>query len=872
MDPEQLAHWQAADAAFDQWLDLPEADRPAWLDGLALAAPVRRRLDQLITAHMGPSAGFAGTAASLAGVQLGAWTLDSELGRGGMAVVYRASRRDGIARQDAAVKVLTLGALGATGRERFQREAEILARLNHPHITPLIDSGVAGDGTCWLAMPLVEGQRIDAWCDSHRLDARGVVGLALQVCEAVAFAHRNLVVHRDLKPSNVLVEADGHVRLLDFGIGQFTGTPTERTQTMWRALTPGYAAPEQLRGDPPSTSIDIYGLGALLHRLLTGRTPQADERTATTRPSLLVRSADDAYHRHYVPLRNDLDRVLLKALAEEPRQRYSSVDAFIADLNRWLDGRPVMAQPPGLRYRLRKFVGRNRLGVAAGVLLAVTLAGGVTATLWQAREARREAENARVQAQRAILVRDFLQHVFQSTEPAAGDVPDALELLAEGARRARNDLLDSDPLAAADILMLTGKARLELDHGAEAEADLLQARDLFSRAAPRAWKERAGIEAELAQLRRDRGDGEDALRHSRAAVDLGARALAEGGDHEPLLAAKTSLGMSLFASDPQAARTTFEEVLAALPVHGLQDTELHLSVIDGLSAAISTTTPDDKERLLAIAEEQIRLSRVIDGPDSGWYASTLADQVPTFGRIGEVARAEQVAREAVAITDRVHAGPHSTKAAAHCQLAAHLVWQGRHAEAVEHFAVASDINRQLGQSNLHVQACFMFGGYANAAMGHYPSALADLERSREILRQHGGGTSPTGLADCGLRASVQLRLGELDAAADTLAGCPRPDGGTPQLQHVQGLAELHLARGEYAAAGRLAAELRESRPPEADDRYWMRPWMLSLLLAHREGRQDALADLVASLGGHAATAPLSECLAAPDEARCLAFP
>src|SRR5690606_16233460 len=367
MDPEKIAQWQAADAAFDRWLDLPDSERDAWLANEALPEPVRRRLVQLITAHERPRAALDPAGDNLAGCRLGDWTLDTELGRGGMAVVYRAWREEGMARQQAAVKILTLGALGATGRERFRREATILARLNHPNVTALIDSGVADDGTCWLAMPLVDGERIDRWCDAKSLDARAIVRLYLQLCGAVAYAHRNLAIHRDIKPSNVLVDDNGHVRLPDFRIAQFPDTQDERPHTMSRALAPGYAAPEQLTGAPPSTAVDVYGLGALLHRLLTGRTPQAaTENTDTTRPSLLVRGTDDAYHRHYVPLKNDLDRVLLKALAEEPERRYATAEALAEDLHRWLDGQPVLAQTPGAAYRLRKFVARNRVGVAAG--------------------------------------------------------------------------------------------------------------------------------------------------------------------------------------------------------------------------------------------------------------------------------------------------------------------------------------------------------------------------------------------------------------------------------------------------------------------------------------------------------------------------
>src|SRR5690606_29148869 len=211
MDADTLAHWRAADALFDQWLDMADADRGAWLAALQTDAPVRRRLERLIAAHEHPDASLDRPGDGLSGLRVGDWTLDAELGRGGMAVVYRAHRDAGGVRQHAAVKILTLGAIGAAGRERFLREATILARLNHANIVPLVDSGSAGDGTLWLAMALVEGTRIDAWCATHCGDARDVVRQYLQVCDAVAHAHRNLVIHRDIKPSNVLVDADGHV-------------------------------------------------------------------------------------------------------------------------------------------------------------------------------------------------------------------------------------------------------------------------------------------------------------------------------------------------------------------------------------------------------------------------------------------------------------------------------------------------------------------------------------------------------------------------------------------------------------------------------------------------------------------------------------
>src|SRR5690606_15488795 len=621
-----------------------------------------------IAAHQRPRAGMDPAGSGLAGCQLGDWTLEAELGRGGMAGVYRAWREQGMARQQAAVKILTLGALGATGRERFHREAAILARLNHPSVTALVDSGVAEDGTCWLAMPLVDGQRIDDWCDEQTLDAHAIVRLYLQVCDAVAYAHRNLVIHRDLKPSNVLVDRDGHVRLLDFGIGQFADAEGDRTQTMWRALTPGYAAPEQLRGDPPTTAVDVYGLGALLHRLLTGRTPHAATESATTRPSLLVRDASDAYHRHYVPLKSDLDRVLLKALAEEPGQRYPTAEALADDLRRWLDGQPVLAEKPGLGYRVRKFVARNRMGVAAGVLLAASVAGGIGATLWQAEAARSEAENARAQAQRAVLVRDFLEEVFTSTEPAIGDVPDALELLDAGARRARSELLSDDPLAAADILILTGVARQHLSRYDLAEDDLSTAVALLEKnnaAKGPGARELVLAKLALAEIYWNTGRLQEG-------IDVSERALAIGSTNalprEDLLEAKLSIAQATAYLDPEASATLAREVLDEALAAGFSETYLHRDILQTLGVAIGQVPGHSADVLLEIVEEELRISKLVDGEQSGWYAYRLANNSRYFLFAGQAERAGGMLEQAVGIVDEVYKQPHQIAAVIHCDM------------------------------------------------------------------------------------------------------------------------------------------------------------------------------------------------------------
>jgi len=879
MDPETLAHWQAADAAFDRWLDLPDAERDAWLAAEDLPEPVRRRLVQLIAAHEQPRVALDPAGSNLAGCRLGDWTLDTELGRGGMAVVYRAWREDGMARQQAAVKILTLGAMGAAGRERFRREATILARLNHPNVTTLIDSGVAGDGTCWLAMPLVDGQRIDRWCEVHSPDARAIVRLYLQVCGAVAYAHRNLVIHRDIKPSNVLVDDDGHVRLLDFGIGQFADVEGERTQTMWRALTPGYAAPEQLAGAPPSTAVDVYGLGALLHRLLTGRTPQATtESTDTTRPSLLVRNADDAYHRHYVPLKSDLDRVLLKALTEEPEQRYATAEALADDLRRWLDGQPVLAQKPKLGYRMRKFVARNRVGVAAGVLLALSLAGGIGATLWQAGEARQhaalaekqaelarqEAANAHARAERAEDVRDFLGKMFLNVRGSDGGPASITDLLRAVSEGARGEGLVDAPLTAADVLMLTGTVRFNLEDHDHSLEDLEKALELLAPHRDSSPAELSRVHWELARHARRKGDFQAVARHAREAEALNDHWDAPASER---FRTRVMLGDALLSIDRPAASDHFRKLLADIEASELRETYIHLHAINGLLATVSK--PKDR---LPIEEERLRIARKHYRPDNAGLSFNLGESTYTLRELGMLDRAEALARESIEAADRSPQRPMLMRGMARCYLALVLQQRGMHAESLDAFREADRLMSQQDDSKGAFARCLSAQAYAETANGHYDEAIAVLARSDELLRASVGPKHVGIFVNCGFRATTELRRGRPAEGNRALDACVPEDETAMLLAWRQAHAERLLVTGDHVAAGEALADLRDKYPPRENHREWMRPWMLSLLLAQQAGDTGTLARLTDQLGVHADTSPLSQCLATPREATCFALP
>lgn len=501
MDERARQEWAQADAAFDHLLDLDPALRAAALAAMDLAPAVRARVERLLAADAGsaspldrPLAG--GPAASgLEGQVIDRWRLGPEIGRGGMSVVHAAEAVDRPGRR-AALKLLTTGALAADGLERFRREQAILARLSHPHIAPLYDAGVTADGTPWLAMALVDGVRIDAWCRQRALDVESRVRLLLDVCDAVAHAHQALVIHRDLKPGNVMVDASGHVRLLDFGIARLDdASDGERTATSHRALTPDYAAPEQFTGAPPSTAMDVWGIGALAYQLLTGQPPRAAAAIdgSLTRPSRAVAEGhfgDSTRTLHARRIqRGDLDAIVLKTLAPDPERRYASVALLAEDLRRWLAGQPVTAQPPTLRYRAGKFVRRHRGAVAAATIAVLGVLGGLGVSLWQAHRAelaaaearaqaaRAEAAQARAEAQlkRAESLRDFLTRIFGAVDldRPSGERPSLDDLLEAGARQAV-EATDLEPSIQADMLATIGRVHL-LARSPERGTELLDA-------------------------------------------------------------------------------------------------------------------------------------------------------------------------------------------------------------------------------------------------------------------------------------------------------------------------------------------------------------------------------------------------------------
>ena len=332
------------------------------------------------------------------GRELGSYRIDSLLGRGGMGAVYLASRTGGGISQQVAVKVVGSRLVSGMMSEHFKNERQILASLNHPNIARLLDGGIGERGELYLVMEFVDGPRLDSYVERHKPELRALLTLFLQVCDAVEYAHRNLVVHRDLKPGNILVTGEGQVKLLDFGTAKLVDprSPEERsrfTQMGFRACTPEYASPEQLAGGVASASSDVYSLGVILYLLLTSRLPY--EMPAGGQFSGIMRNRPPpAPSRIRRGVEADLDAVVLKALAIVPEERYPSVASFAADLRNLMEARPVSAREPTWQYRTLRLLQRRKLEFAGAALGLAAVAGGLTAAIAQSRVAREEQRNA----------------------------------------------------------------------------------------------------------------------------------------------------------------------------------------------------------------------------------------------------------------------------------------------------------------------------------------------------------------------------------------------------------------------------------------------------------------------------------------------
>jgi serine/threonine-protein kinase len=765
-DPQR---WRQVRALVGELIEATPEERAARLAGLepGIAAEVRELLVAGDAAQSGPLAaaveqGAAGwlaaqatagepAAAELVGVQVGAWRIERPLGRGGMAEVWEASRADGHFEHRVAVKLLKRGMDSEEIVARFRRERQILARLEHPAIARLLDGGVAPDGRPFLVLEKVDGEPITDWCRRRNLPVAERLRLLVEAGRAVAAAHRQLVVHRDLKPSNLLVTGDGQVKLLDFGIAKLLAADDpaagSATRLEQRVLTPAYAAPEQILGEPVSTATDVYSLGVLAYELLVGRLPHRREARdvvdlagqvgteSIEPPSTAVLAApprgtapagDDRRQRRRWArqLAGDLDTVLLTALRREPARRYPSVDALVEDLERYLDGRPILARRDSLGYRARKFLGRHRAGVTAAALVLLALVAGLAATAWQAEKARRSAAEAETNARRAQRVKEFLIGLFEVADPeqSGGAAVTAAELLDQAGRRLPQELA-GEPGVQAELLETV--ARIERGLGRLEPAARLAERALALRESAGAAAGRGSALATLGSVRLAQGRLDEAATQLTESLEL------LGGDDLAAARARSDLAQvsfwherldearSLETEAWQAYRRAFgdEHVLTAIHLR-------NLAVIDYQQGRYAAAEP----RMLAaqqVLERQL-------GADHATLAQSFVDLAALYDSLDRPAAAEPLYRRALEVRRQRLGNAHPATGQSLQLLGAFLLGEARWDEAEIASREALAIFRAIDPQ--HFEVAKAIHGLGKVAAGRRRHAEAEAHFSDAVAR------------------------------------------------------------------------------------------------------------------------------------------
>jgi serine/threonine protein kinase/tetratricopeptide (TPR) repeat protein len=774
--------WRELSPYLDEVLELDIEHRSAWLATLRAQNPgVASDLEMLLAEQQAiHDSGFLEDGItlrpytqpdlSLAGQILGAYRLLSLVGQGGMGSVWLAERCDGRFEGRAAVKVLNVALTGSAGEERFRREGSILARVRHPHIAQLIDAGVSQAGQPYLVLEHVDGVSIDRYCDDRSLAVEARLRLFLDVLTAIAHAHANLVVHRDIKPGNVLVSTEGDVKLLDFGIAKLvesdpSGNGTRPvasplTREAGSALTPEYAAPEQVTGGPVTTATDVYALGVLLYVLLTGHHPAG---TAARSPATLMKAIVDVEPRRASDvveetdavagpggrrttaarlrrtLRGDLDTIIAKSLKKNPAERYASVTALADDVGRFLRQEPIAARPDSVWYRAGRFVRRHARGVAASIAVVLLL---TALTAYHTAQLSAERDRAQREAEKARRVSELLTGLLTGADPyEAGPTqaePTVRSLLDAGARQVQQELA-GQPELQSDLLTVIGRIYRRL--GVYDKAQLLLEQALASGIS--AFGPQHVVVAQtlhdLGVLLADRGDYVAAAR--RLEVGVAMRRSLLGADHADVAVTLSELGRVYqdLGSNARAEPLQREALRIRRTVLGAGDKETAVSLSDLASVLRLNGNLAAAEPLL---KECLEINRRTRGDIHPNTATTLHDlALIAFGR-HDYATAESLLRQSLDIARRTLGAHHPTIATTLNSLAHVLVAEKRNDAAAAAEQEALTIARAALGPDHQLVAIYAINLAAVDLARREPSAAAALLIDAVPIRERAPGIVP----------------------------------------------------------------------------------------------------------------------------------
>lgn len=831
--------WSRISELVARALELPAGERAAFIAREVDDDPMREEVASLVNAAASegdwlarlsdriwrPRLASASSEPPMVGRRIGPWRLLELIGRGGMGTVYLAERADGAFEQQVALKLLGSPLLDSEGKRRFTAERQILARLEHPAIARLLDGGITDGGVPWFAMEYVEGVAITDYCDGNGLSLDERLALFEEVCRAVEYAHHRLIIHRDLKPSNILITANGEPRLLDFGLAKLLqkdpGGESPFTHPEGRWMTLAYASPEQVKRASPTAASDTYQLGFILYEILTGRRPYTLKGLSSSEAKHVICEVDPPLPSAAVAaghvslmrkrLRGDLDAIIMKALHKDPDHGYASAETMANDLERHRKRLPIRARPSTPSYRAQKLVQRHRWSVLAGVLVFLSLLGGLAGTVWQAKRAteneRRATENERRavdQQEEAEAISEFLLSVFSVADPeeARGEKVTARELLDRGARRARTELADQ-PAVQAAMLHTLGRAYRSMGLADRADTLLSQALRLRRGGDGGDVRELAETLHELGRARLDRGEPESAEKLLREALKRYrglpvetpaaqaatlfhlAAALSARNDFagaEEALREAWTLQRNL-GDRTAVAETLYAWGVVAQHLGRFEDSWQHNQEAFEIYRRIGRThSPEYAQALLSMAtvrlgrtgntqkleldwtQEALALRRQIYGSDHPLVSEALLIVASVAVAVERPEMAERRLRQALRIEER-HTKGSERHLEALTKLGRLLIQQGRAAEGMKRLEQAVTVSADRPGSFVHIMALNGIGDALRLA-----GRLEEAERS---YRQRLGLCRQVFDRDHPLAIRAEVDLARVDLAREEFAAAER---------------------------------------------------------------------------------------------------